>query len=90
MAVVIDLFGCVQATPGLKLLAAAIGGCCGYGHLFRRAITQTINIKGFGTIQPKAVGAFAIHEVQRQHTHANQVGTVDTFKAGSDDSFNTQ
>ena len=42
----------------------------------------TDHISPAGAIKPQCVGVIAVFESQRQDTHANQIGTVDTFQSG--------
>ena len=48
------------------------------------------NIVRFGAIKAEALIGVACGELQRQHTHADQVRTVDTFEAFGDNGFDAQ
>ena len=56
----------------------------------RRCIRVTFDVENFLAGKPQRIGAFAIHELQRQYAHADQVGAVNALVAFGNNRFNTE
>ena len=56
----------------------------------RRCIRMTFDVENFLARKPQRIGAFAIHELQRQYAHADQVGAVDALVALGNYRFDTE
>ena len=54
------------------------------------AVPQTGDGNGLAAIQSKRAGILAVHELQGQHAHADQVGAMDALEALGDDCLHTQ
>ncbi len=81
MAVVVALLRRIDADAHFEAGDLAIVGGGGDRHAARLGIPEVAKIEPLATAQPEALGILAIRELAGQHTHADQVGAVDAFKA---------
>ena len=56
----------------------------------RQPTAQTLNVKGLGAGQAQGFVGLSIAKLQRQHAHADQVGTVNSLEALGDHGLHAQ
>ena len=81
MAVVVGLDGSVDEHHGLELLrrAPCIGGAHAHGGCFSGGSGEAGDRVSLLSRQPELCGALTLPVLQRQYTHADQVGTMDAL-----------
>lgn len=90
MAVIVALFGSVDAHPNLKGGDFAVVAASSDSDGARFGIFQIAEIEGLATAQAQALRVLAVRELAGQHTHADEVGAVNAFEALGDNCFDTQ
>jgi len=80
VAEILHFFGRHQQDVGLKADAAAACLMGGDGGGSGCTVIKSCHIEPFTAIKPQSLRVFTILKLQRQHAHADEVGTVDALK----------
>ena len=91
VAVVADLDRCVDAAGRDKSHDRAVGlaGDDLDGLLLFQVVVEG-DFKFLGAVQAERLAAFAFAELQREHSHADQIRAVNSFERGGDDGSNAE
>ena len=90
VSVVIELFRGVDAQANLELPLFTILRPGDYFYEFRRTSLQAENVEGFPATEAQTLCILAFLELQRQHTHTDQVGAVNALKTLGNDCLDAQ
>ena len=92
VAVVVDFDGGVDAEfDGLLNFGAVFAGD-GEGDILAGldAVAEAGDVVGFGAVEGERLSADAFGELEREDSHADEVGAVDAFEALGDDGFDSE
>src|SRR5690606_19351657 len=86
-----DVIGGIQTTDQIAALALARAGdhVHAHGHAGLELV-KSVNMNGLGAVELQRLAIGARRELQRQHSHAGQVGAVNTFETLRDHRLHTQ
>src|SRR5438093_4782478 len=90
--VVLNLVWGVDSSNGLETLFLAIFCPCAdtHEHAGLNAARNAVDVECFETGEAKGSDVFACSELQRKHSHTDQIAAVNPFEAFRDYGFDTQ
>lgn len=90
VTVILNLRRGIDAYPHLERFLLPVFIRSGDRQLFGRAVTDATEIEALMTGQAQRGRILTVHKLQRQHTHADEVGAVNAFVTFGDDGPHSQ